>query len=110
MEADRIISYPGEPNWPNETFNWHYFNGKEWMFAYKDIKVEGRNVTEVVHVLEVNDKQNKFKNWIARRDLPWSQDPKGGRGDLLIYLTITMWMIPAILLAAAIRCAQENIE
>jgi len=100
----------GEPNWPNETFNWHYFNGKEWIFAYKDIKLEGRNVTEVVHVLEVNDQQNKFKNWIARRDLPWSQDPKGGRGDLLIYLTITMWMIPAILLAAAMKCAQQNID
>lgn len=106
---------PGEPHWPNHEINWRYFNGKEWIFAYKNIKMEGKTFTEVPNIFQKNEEQNpavfnKFIKWMTQRDVRWSQDPKGGRADLLLFLTFSMWAIPVILLAAAMRCAAQNID
>jgi len=106
---------PGEPHWPNHEINWRYFNGKEWIFASKNIKMEGRNFTEVPNIFQENEGKypaalNKFKKLMTKKDVTWGQDPKGGRSDLLLLMTLTMWAIPAVLLIAAMKCANQNID
>ena len=77
--------------------------------------MEGRNFTEVPNIFQENEGKypaalNKFKKLMTKKDVTWGQDPKGGRSDLLLLMTLTMWAIPAVLLIAAMKCAKQNIE